>query len=176
MALKVYQNAGAPDKVIMGLVETQQFDKIVPYCQQTNYKPDFMKILRAMIPVNPQAALKLAQMISVRDASGNPKTPLEGIVSVFLEVHKIQETTAFLLEALKGNLAHEGHLQTKLFQINIQSNPNVAEGIFQLNMCTHYDRDAVAKLCEQVGMYGRALQNFQRIEDSKRVMLNTHVI
>ena len=89
MALKVYQNAGAPDKVIMGLVETQQFDKIVPYCQQTNYKPDFMKILRAMIPINPQAALKLAQMISVRDATGNPKTPLEGIVSVFLEFHKI---------------------------------------------------------------------------------------
>lgn len=43
-------------------------------------------------------------------------------------------------------------------------------------MCTHYDRDAVAKLCEQVGMYGRALQNYTRIEDSKRVMLNTHVI
>ena len=33
MALKVSQTAGAPDKVIMGLVETQQFDKIVPYCQ-----------------------------------------------------------------------------------------------------------------------------------------------
>ena len=49
-------------------------------------------------------------MISVRDGSGQPKTPLEGIVTVFLEFHKIQETTAFLLEALKGNLAHEGHL------------------------------------------------------------------
>jgi clathrin heavy chain len=69
-----------------------------------------MKILRSMIPINPQAALKLAQMISVRDASGQPKTPLEGIVTVFLEFHKVQETTAFLLEALKGNLPHEGHL------------------------------------------------------------------
>ena len=49
-------------------------------------------------------------MISARDASGNPKTPLEGIVQIFLEFSKIQETTAFLLEALKGNLAHEGHL------------------------------------------------------------------
>jgi clathrin heavy chain len=51
----------------MGLVETQQFDKIIPYCQQTNYKPDFMKILRSVVPINSQAALSLAQMISVRD-------------------------------------------------------------------------------------------------------------
>jgi hypothetical protein len=48
-----------------------------------------MKILRAMVPVNAQAALKLAQMISVRDPSGNPKTPLEGIVTIFLEFHKV---------------------------------------------------------------------------------------
>ena len=32
MALKVYQTAGAPDKVIQGLIETDQFDKILPYC------------------------------------------------------------------------------------------------------------------------------------------------
>jgi clathrin heavy chain len=43
-------------------------------------------------------------------------------------------------------------------------------------MCTHYDKDAVAKMCEQVGMYGRALQNYTRLEDSKRVMINTHAI
>lgn len=28
------------------------------------------------------------------------------------------------------------------------SAPNVAEGIFQLNRFTHYDRERVAKLCE----------------------------
>ncbi len=33
MALKVFQASGSPDKVIQGLVETGQFDKILPYCQ-----------------------------------------------------------------------------------------------------------------------------------------------
>jgi len=28
------------------------------------------------------------------------------------------------------------------------SAPNIAEGIFQLNLLTHYDRERVAKLCE----------------------------
>ena len=33
LSLKVYQTAGSPDKVIQGLIEANQFDKIVPYCQ-----------------------------------------------------------------------------------------------------------------------------------------------
>jgi len=37
------------------------------------------------------------------------------------------------------------------------SQPNVAEGLFQLNMFTFFDRERIAKRCEQVGLYGRAL-------------------
>jgi len=29
--------------------------------------------------------------------------------------------------------------------------------IFKLNLFTYYDREKVAKMCEQVGLYGRAL-------------------
>ena len=32
MALKIYQESGSPDKVIQGLIETGQLDKIGPYC------------------------------------------------------------------------------------------------------------------------------------------------
>lgn len=76
---------------------------------------------------------------------------------MFLENGRIQETTAFLLEALANNRPDEAHLQTKLFEINLMSAPNVAEGIFQMNRFTHYDRERVARLCEQAGLYGRAL-------------------
>ena len=176
MALKIYQNSGSPDKVIQGLIETDQFDKILPYCQKTNYTPDWIKILRAMIMTNPQAASNLAKMITARDANGNPKTPIEGVLQIFIEHSRIQEATAFLLEALKGNLPQEGHLQTKLFEINLASAPNIAEGIFQLNIFTHYDKDKVAKMCEQVALYARALQNYTSVQDAKRVMLNSHVI
>jgi len=43
-------------------------------------------------------------------------------------------------------------------------------------MFTHFDKAAIAANCEQVGLYGRALQNYSSIEDCKRVMLNSHAI
>jgi clathrin heavy chain len=95
-------------------------------------------------------------MITNRD-QGQPKANIEQVTQVFLEYNKIQECTAFLLEALKNNRPDEGHLQTKVLQINLMSATNVAEGIFKLNIFTQYDREAIAKLCEQVGLYGRAL-------------------
>ena len=36
------------------------------------------------------------------------------VVEIFMGLNSIQETTAFLLEALKGNKPEEGYLQTKL--------------------------------------------------------------
>jgi len=67
MALSIYQQSGSPDKVIQGLIETNQLDKIMPYCQQTGHAPDFVKILRQIMPVNPQAAVGLARMVTNRD-------------------------------------------------------------------------------------------------------------
>lgn len=89
LALKIFNQVGSPDKVIQGLVEANQFDKIVPYCQQMNHRPDFIKILRSVIPNNSQAAVGLAKMITVRDAQGNPKTPIDQVVNVFLEFSKV---------------------------------------------------------------------------------------
>jgi len=148
----------------------------MPYCQQTGHKPDFLVILRSMIQKNPAAAGNLAMMITQRDASGVPKTSVEGVLNVFLEFSRVQEATAFLLEALKGNRPDEGHLQTKLFEINLMSAPNVAEGIFQLNLFTHYDKQRIASLCENVGLYGRALQHSTNVQESKKIMLNSHAI
>ena len=59
-----------------------------------------MKILRNMVPVNPQAAVGLAKMITNRDSGNVPKASIDSVVQVFLENGRIQETTAFLLEAL----------------------------------------------------------------------------
>ena len=118
------------------------------YCQKVNYTPDFIKVLRNIIPMNPEAAVGLAKMITNREAGNIPKASIDSVVQVFLENGRIQETTAFLLEALIQNRPDEGHLQTKLFEINLMSAPNVAEGIFQMNKFTHYDRERIARLCE----------------------------
>jgi clathrin heavy chain len=47
------ESSDTPKRVIQGLIETGQTDKIIPYCQKVNYTPDFVKILRNMVPVNP---------------------------------------------------------------------------------------------------------------------------
>jgi clathrin heavy chain len=133
LALSIYMrsdSSDSPERVIQGLIETGQTDKIIPYCQKVNYTPDFVKILRNMVPVNPQAAVGLAKLITNRDGGNIPKASIDSVVQVFLENGRIQETTAFLLEALIQNRPDEGNLQTKLFEINLMSAPNVAEGIF----------------------------------------------
>jgi clathrin heavy chain len=41
---------------------------------------------------------------------------------------------------------------------------------------THYDRDRIGRLCEQAGLYSRAVEHFQSTSDVKRALLNTHAI
>lgn len=74
---------------MQGLIEANQFDKILPYCQQTGYKPDFLQILRAVVPSNAAAAKSLALMMTERDAQGTPKTPIEGVLQVYLEFSQV---------------------------------------------------------------------------------------
>ena len=94
------ESADTPEKVIQGLIETNQYDKIMPYCQKVGYSPDFIRVLRNIVPVNSEAAVGLAKMITNREGGNVPKASIDSVVQVFLENGRIQETTAFLLEAL----------------------------------------------------------------------------
>ena len=47
------------------------------------------------------------------------------IVDVFMETNMIQQCTSFLLDALKSNRPSEGHLQTRLLEMNLMSAPQV---------------------------------------------------
>lgn len=49
-------------------------------------------------------------MITNRDGGNVPKVSVDSVVQVFLENQRVQETTAFLLDALKTNRPDEGHL------------------------------------------------------------------
>jgi clathrin heavy chain len=57
----------------------------MPYCQQTNYSPDFVKILKNIVPLNPEAAVGLAKMITNREGGNIPKASIDSVVQVFLE-------------------------------------------------------------------------------------------
>jgi len=52
LALNIFQKSGSPDKVIQGLIETNQLDKITQYCDSTGHQPDWIKIFRQIVPIN----------------------------------------------------------------------------------------------------------------------------
>ena len=64
----------------------------------------------------------------------------------------------------------------QLLEINLVTNPAVADAILANNMLTHYDRPRIAQLCEKAQLYMRALQHYTDLPDIKRVIVNTHAI
>merc|ERR1719183_1792019 len=122
---------------------------------------------------NPQGALDLAK--GLVNAEGGPMIDIQATAEAFLSSNRIQETTAFLLEALKDNKPEHAYLQTKLLEINLVGGaPQVADAIMQNGILTHYDRAHVGKLCERAGMWQRAAEHYTEISDIKRVFKNSH--
>ncbi|CAM9417931.1 unnamed protein product, partial [Phaeothamnion confervicola] len=126
-------------------------------------------MLQNMVRQNPVGAAEFAKKLAT--AEGGPLVDLNTVVEIFMGMNRVQETTAFLLEALKHNRKEEGYLQTKLLEINLLGNsPQVADAILANDMFTHYDRNHVARLCENAGLYQRALEHYTDPADIKRLM------
>jgi clathrin heavy chain len=99
---------------------------------------------------NPEKGLAFAQSLTKEDP---PLVNINQIVDVFMEGNLIQPCTSFLLDALKDNKPEHGALQTRLLEMNLLAFPQVADAIMGNQVFTHYDRNHIAKLCEQVGLF-----------------------
>lgn len=175
MALSIYLRAEVPEKVINCFVQKGEFDKIVAYASKTNYRCDYSFMLQNLVRVNPAGALDFAQKLATAD--NGPLVDINSVVEIFMQVNRVQETTGFLLEALKNNRQEEGYLQTKLLEINLLGgSPQVAEAIFANAMFSYYDRPHIAQLCEKSGLFQRALEHYTELDDLKRVIVNTQGI
>ena len=76
----------------------------------------------------------------------------------------IQPATSFLLDALKDNKPEQGHLQTRLLEMNLVNAPQVADAILGNEMFSHYDRPRIANLCEKAGLLQRvSTQNYNHV-------------
>lgn len=109
-------------------------------------------------------------------ADEEPLADINQIVDIFMEQNMVQQCTAFLLDALKNNRPTEGHLQTRLLEMNLMSAPQVADAILGNNMFTHYDRAHIAQLCEKAGLLQRALEHYTDLYDIKRAVVHTHLL
>ena len=173
MALSVYLRAECHAKAIQCFAQRGEYDKIVPYSTSVGFKMDYSQMLNQLLFNNPQGALDLAK--GLVNAEGGPFIDIQQTAEAFLSSNRVQETTAFLLEALKDNKQEHAYLQTKLLEINlIGGAPQVADAIMQQGILTHYDRPHIAKLCERAGMWQRAAEHFTEIADIKRVFKNSH--
>ena len=171
LALTIYLRANVAPKVVAGLAETGQFEKILPYTKQTGYQPDYASLLQNIVRVNPEKGAEFATALA--NSEGGPLVDIERVVDVFQSQNMIQQATAFLLDALKDNQPEQGHLQTRLLEMNLINAPQVADAILGNEMFSYYDKPRIAQLCENAQLYQRALENSDDPAIIKRNIVRT---
>ena len=170
MALAIYLKANVPHKVVAGFAETGQFEKILPYTNQVGYQPDFVQLLQHIVRVNPEKGAEFAT--SLANHEGGSLVDIERVVDIFQAQGMVQQATAFLLDALKDNKPEQGHLQTRLLEMNLLNAPQVADAILGNDMFSHFDKTRIATLCEQAGLAQKALELYEDPAAVKRVIIN----
>lgn len=65
---------------------------------------------------------------------------IDRAVDIFQSQGMVQQATAFLLDVLSANNPDQGHLQTRLLEMNLLNAPQVADAILGNDMFSHYDR------------------------------------
>ncbi|XP_066499700.1 clathrin heavy chain 1 isoform X2 [Hoplias malabaricus] len=173
LALSVYLRANIPAKVIQCFAETKQYQKIILYAKKMGYTPDWIMLLRSVMHSGSEQGLQFAHLL-VQDKE--PLVDINQVMDVLMEGNLVQQCTSFLLDALKGNKPEEGHLQTRLLEINLIHAPQVAEAILCNQMFTQYDRVHIAQLCEKAGLLQQALEHFTDLYDIKRAIVHTHLL
>jgi len=174
MALSIYVKGNAPDKVITCLLHMGDFANVVAYARKSGHHPDFTILLQNLVRQDPKKAEAFAKMLV---AEQPPLVNVGVVVDVFMQLNRIQETTSFLLDALKADRPEDGPLQTRLLEINLLGGaPQVADAVFASEMFHHYDRVKIGRLCEKAGLFQRALEHYSDLADIKRVIVYTQAI
>lgn len=171
LALAIYMKAQVPPKVLAALAETGQFEQILPYARQVGYRPDFTQLLQNLTRINPEKGAELATQLA--NEEGGPLVDIDRVVDIFMAQNMVQQATAFLLDALKDNKPEQGHLQTRLLEMNLMHAPQVADAILGNEMFSHYDRARIAALCENAQLPQRALENTDDSAVIKRIIVKT---
>lgn len=171
LALNIYQRAKVHQKVVASLAELGHFDKILPYSEQTGYRPDFSVLLQHIVRVNPEKGAEFATSLAKHD--GGPLVDIDRVVDIFQSQGMIQQATAFLLDVLSANRPEQGHLQTKLLEMNLLNAPQVADAILGNEMFSYYDKSRIAQLCENAGLLTRALEHNDDPAAIKRIIVQT---
>ena len=158
LALQVYLKSEAHPKVLKICFARGDVQKAIVYCKKVDYKPDWRAEATRFIQSNPDQAVEFALAIH-KNMDPPVLDPIE-VVDMFVSQQQIRNATHYLMKVLEEfSGPNTGALQTKLFEINIKhSPPNVAEKLFARNQYSNYDGMRLAPLCEQAGLFQRAVE------------------
>ncbi|KAK3108031.1 Clathrin heavy chain, partial [Teratosphaeriaceae sp. CCFEE 6253] len=173
LAQQIYQESGASQKVIAAMAESGSFDQILPYSRSVGYTPDFNGLLQNIVRIAPEKGAEFATNIAREDPS---LIDIDRTVDIFQSQGMVQQATAFLLDVLQGDLPEQGHLQTRLLEMNLMNAPQVADAILGNEMFHHYDRPRIAQLCENAGLLTRALEHYDDPASIKRCIIQSDKI
>ncbi|KAI0239202.1 Clathrin heavy chain [Massospora cicadina] len=176
LALSIYLRANVSAKVVACFAEMGEYNKIVLYANRVGYQPDYLALLQHTLRNTPDKAADFAARLVNNEAGGEPLLEIERIMDVFTQFNMVQAATSFLLDALKGDRPDQGPLQTRLLEMTLLNAPQVADAILGNEMFHHYDRAAVAHLCERAGLLQRALEHYSDLSDIKRIVVHTHLL
>lgn len=170
LAQKIYEEAGASQKVIAAMAESGSFDQILPYSRSAGYTPDFNALLQHIVRVSPERGAEFATSLAKEDPG---LIDVERTVDIFQSQGMIQQATAFLLDVLSANKPEQGHLQTRLLEMNLMNAPQVADAILGNEMFSYYDKPRIAQLCENAGLLTRALEHYEDPASIKRCIVQS---
>lgn len=143
LALKIYQRANTHQKVVQYFIERGQYSEILTYVQRKKYKADFTFLLKSMLTMDPVNAVNFSKTL-IQNQLMDP----DQVIDLFTQQNKLREISGVLIDILKDNKPEYGHLQTRLFELNLMHSPQEATALFEV--FSQYDRQKVAHLCEKV--------------------------
>jgi len=162
LAQQIFKKSGNIGKIVETLVIEQNWPRLIEVAKSSNEtKIDWDKITIMAINSNPQESLKLARALAGKEGSviKPSKINIQNTAQYYVSKNLLSECTAFLISSLKEDKAEDTHMQTKLFELNLNIDIKQAEQIFQLNLFNNFDKNHIAKLCESKGLMHRALQH-----------------
>ena len=203
-ALGVYKAAGATSKVIEALASKGDFASLAAVASASGEKPDYMALLQRLMMDNGDAAVSLAKAVIKQPGSGVEvgavadlflqRNMVREATAFLLDAlaedkpeHDKLQTKVGEREGWGGERGETKRKQKKkrslsssqpsqLLEINLVTNPQVADAILASGQLTHYDRPRIAQLAEKAGLYMRALQHYTDLADIRRAVVNTHAL
>ncbi|KAJ5070113.1 clathrin heavy chain [Anaeramoeba ignava] len=175
LALSVYLRAKASAKVVQSLAERGQYQNIIIYANKVGYQPDYAFLLSNIIRIDQAGAVSFVQLL-LSEENEKPLIDIQVVITIFLNANMIKELTQLLLDVLKDDKEEDGPLQTTLLEINLKAAPRVADAILGQDVFSHYDTAKIAYLCEQAGLYQRALEHYDDLKSIKRVIVHSDLI